>query len=261
MGDKWKNPPVFYTVAQLRFNPVLNMEKYLPAIQDRMRLRGFTDFREEKDAHFEIDFNIQQLKTREAARWSFSDKKRTQAYVLTTTALAFHTTNYENFEQFSDLILLGLQDVHNEAKLDSLVRIGLRILDAVTTTETLSLEDALDPGLFGTFARLGGKLEHSYLETVQTLQNRQLISKVFILPDGLPLPPDLHPLTLSLPDRLSDLRGVTATLDNDCTSSDPRDLDSDEFTKNITKDLRALKDSLNDAFRCATTDLARKEWK
>ncbi len=260
MGDKWKNPPVFYTVAQLRFNPVLNMEKYLPEIQDGMRLRGFTDFRHENEAHFEIDMGSQQLAAREVTRWSFSDKKRTQAYILTTSALAFHTTSYETFAKFSDQVVLGLEDVHKAARLDSLDRVGLRYLDAVTTTNTLSIEEALDPKLFGAFTSLDGKLEHSYLETVQQVANRRLTSKVFIVGQGLPVPPDLHPLPLNLPDRFIGLQHPTATLDNDCSSNEPIDLGSGQVQECIAKELRALKDPLKKAFKCATTDAARREW-
>ena len=47
MGKKMKNAPVYFTVAQVRFNPVLNMEGYLPTIQERMRATNFPDFKRE----------------------------------------------------------------------------------------------------------------------------------------------------------------------------------------------------------------------
>lgn len=258
MGEKWKNPPVFYTVAQLRFKPVLRMDKYVAEIQDRLRLRGFPDFRQENDLI--VDIGKEKLKT-QTSRWSFSDNKRTQAYVLTTESIAFHTTSYENFQQFSEQVLSGLEDVHEVVKLDSLVRIGLRYLNATSTTDTLSVEDALDPTLMGAFSRLGGKLKHTYLETVQEIENRLLVSKVFIVAKGLPLPPDLHPLPLKLPDRLHKLQGKTATLDNDCSSDVRIDLNSSFERGLIAQNLGALKISLNDAFKCATTELAREDWK
>ncbi len=261
MGEKWKNPPIFYTVAQFRFNQVLNMDKYVPGIQDRVRLRGFPEFRQENDSHFQVDIDARQLRTKDTARWSFSDNKRTKAYVLTTEAIAFHTTNYENFEQFSSQVLAGLKDVHEVVKLDSVVRVGLRLLDAITTTDGLSVEDALDSKLLGAFSEMGGRVKHSYLETVQEIENRLLISKVFIVAEGLPLPPDLHPLPLNLPDRLRRLEGRTATLDNDCSYAETIDLSSDLDQELLAGTLRALKNSLNDAFRCATTESARKVWK
>lgn len=257
MGEKWKNPPVFYAVAQFRFHQVLAMDKYLPEVQDRLRLRGFPDFRTANE--FEVELGSQQVTAKEA-RWSFLNRTQTQAYVLTTSSLAFHTTNYEDFEQFSEQVLLGLEDFHEVVKLELLTRIGLRLLDAVTTTEALPVEKALEPGLFGAFSNLGGNLEHSYLETVQRIENRQLVSKVFVVARGLPLPPDLHPLPLNLPKQLHGIKDQTATLDNDCFTTETIDLSSGLQRQQIAEKLGELKKSLNAAFRCATTDAARKAW-
>lgn len=261
MGEKWKNPPVFYTVAQLKFNPVLNMEKYLPEIQDLLRLRGLPEIRQANEAHLKLDMNSRKVQESETTRWCFSDKRRTQAYVLTTESLSYHTTSYVDFQHFSQQVLDGLEDVHNVVTLDHLTRIGLRLLDAVVATPSLSVEDALDPKLFGAFSALGGKLAHSYLETVQNIEERQLISKVFVVANGLPIPPDLHPLPLSLPERLHGLRGNIATLDNDCSSNEMIEFPDGIDRSRLEEQLRSLKNSLNDAFRCATTDLARQEWK
>lgn len=42
MGKPLKNPPVYFTVVQVRFNAVLNLrEKYLPEIQDGLRKMGY----------------------------------------------------------------------------------------------------------------------------------------------------------------------------------------------------------------------------
>lgn len=261
MGEKWRNPPVFYTVAQLKFNPVLNMEKYLPEIQDRLRKRGFPEIRQASHAHLRLNVDAKKVQSRETTRWCFSDKLRTQAYILTTESLAYHTTNYEDFQQFSQQVLNGLEDVHNVVKLDHLARVGLRLLDAIVAIPSLSVEDALNPKLFGAFSELGGQLAHTYLETVQRIENRQLISKVFVVANGLPIPPDLHPLPLSLPDRLRGLQGKIATLDNDCSSNESVEFRDGLEQERIAQKLRSLKDSLNEAFKCATTDLARKEWK
>ena len=47
MGKKLANAPVYYTVAQVQFNPILNLDSFLPAIQAKMRAtlplpRGWT---------------------------------------------------------------------------------------------------------------------------------------------------------------------------------------------------------------------------
>ena len=41
---KLSKAPVFFTLAQMRFNPVLGMEPLLPALQDAFRKQGFPDY-------------------------------------------------------------------------------------------------------------------------------------------------------------------------------------------------------------------------
>ncbi len=45
MGQKMKNAPVYFTIAQVRHNPVLRLGAYAPDIQDRMRKAGYPDFK------------------------------------------------------------------------------------------------------------------------------------------------------------------------------------------------------------------------
>lgn len=44
MGKKMENAPVYYVLAQVRFNAVLALEQYVPAIQDSLRKMGFPDY-------------------------------------------------------------------------------------------------------------------------------------------------------------------------------------------------------------------------
>jgi hypothetical protein len=36
--------PVFYTLAQVQFNPIAQMVDYVPRLQEHLRLNGFPDF-------------------------------------------------------------------------------------------------------------------------------------------------------------------------------------------------------------------------
>lgn len=44
MGAPLKNPPVYFTIAQVRFNTILKLAEFLPAIQENLRNAGFPDF-------------------------------------------------------------------------------------------------------------------------------------------------------------------------------------------------------------------------
>ena len=45
MGQQMKNAPVYFTVAQVRFNPVLSLSTFIPVIQDSFRKRRYPDFK------------------------------------------------------------------------------------------------------------------------------------------------------------------------------------------------------------------------
>jgi len=54
MGAPLKNPPVYFTVAQVRFNALLKLAEYLPSIQEAMRRAGFPDFVSHKSIALQI---------------------------------------------------------------------------------------------------------------------------------------------------------------------------------------------------------------
>lgn len=56
MGKKLSNAPVYYTVAQVQFNPVLDLDSYVPAIQAKMRDAHFPDFK--KEVFQRLDFPV-----------------------------------------------------------------------------------------------------------------------------------------------------------------------------------------------------------
>ena len=43
MGTKMRSAPVYFTIAQARFNPILTLDAYAPQIQERLRKEGFPD--------------------------------------------------------------------------------------------------------------------------------------------------------------------------------------------------------------------------
>lgn len=261
MGEKWKNPPVFYTVAEARFNKILRMEKYVPEIQDRLRLRGFPSYQKQEDLHFRVDLDNQKFQKQETSRWVFLNNTRTECYVLRLGSIAYHATGYETFQPFSDKVVDGIEDIHEVVSLACIERLGLRMLDAVTPKEGQSPECFLVESLHGTSSKIGGKFKHSFLEAVSEADGGEILaSRVFTVDGGLPLPPDLHPLFLELPNRLKGLKGKNATLDNDCSTSKRMDITAKLDRNVVAESLKTLKACVNKAFYESITEFARKEW-
>lgn len=261
MGDKWSKAPVFYTVAQLKFNTISRMEKFIPEIQERFRTLNFPDFQPEASVQVVLNEAGKEPQATQSLRWSFRNIARTEGYILSSDAVAYHATSYETFDDFSHRVLQGLQVVHEPVKLAYLERIGLRYLDAVAPTEGHAVEDYLTPGLLGNSASLKGRFQHSFAETQMETETGCLISRVMVVDGGLPIPQEMHPLQLVLPERFRGLRGKNATLDNDCFSSERITLEPEFDARPILDKLRALKDAVNQGFRASISEFALKEWR
>lgn len=111
MGNKLNNAPVYYTLAQVQFNPVLSLDAYIPAIQAKMRERHFPDFRQDVVQRLVLPFGTVEPGQLAAptiapqSRYQFGDIPGSARFVLETNALAFQTTGYETFEAFSETLL------------------------------------------------------------------------------------------------------------------------------------------------------------
>ena len=137
MGKKLTNAPVYYTVAQVQFNPVLDMDGYIPAIQSKMREAHFPDYKKQVVQQLVLPFGSTGQGQMAAptvtpqSRYLFGDIDGRSLFLLDTNALSFQTTSYDTFETFSKVLLKGLGIVQDALRLDFVERIGLRYLDAV----------------------------------------------------------------------------------------------------------------------------------
>ncbi len=260
MGEKWSNPPVFYALAQVRFNPIVQMEEYVPELQDRLRHIGYPDYQQEqkievairKPASEQPDVRPQQL-----IRWSFTNIDRTEAYTLHPDALIFHSTQYVNFEDFSEKVLRGLSLAHEVIELAYVQRIGLRYLDAVVPANDDLLDNYLNPSLLGLSGAAPGQLAHSFTETVSQVNGGTLVARAVITEGGLAMPPDLFPMTLKLPDRLGQLSGRIAVLDTDYFVEQRKIFD----LNSVKEQLLVSHKIVGDAFKSSITEHAVSAWR
>src|SRR5438876_1343082 len=111
MGEKMRKPPIFYTIAQVRFNPILGMGKHVGDIQDQLR-QDFPDFRQEATKSIQISatsVDRPEMKTESSWRWHFIDSRKRSGYILYPDSLIFHTTDYATSDVFFRSVLLGIE--------------------------------------------------------------------------------------------------------------------------------------------------------
>ena len=254
-----KLAPVFYTLAQVQFNPIAQMSDYVAPLQERLRRSGFPDFRTENQLEIlfrRVEALQPDIQQQQQMRWSFIDTQQTEGYLLFSNNLVFHTTNYNTFENFLEKTISGLELIHEVVELAYIERIGLRYLDAIVPLEHEVFSQYLNGSLLGLSETVEGHLRHSFTETVTEIAESTLVTRAVISEGNLALPPDLFPLPLMLQPRFAEINGRHAVLDTDLS-----------VTKRINFDIATVKTQMvkahqvtADIFRNSVTDDARKKW-
>ena len=118
MGQKLRNAPVYFTIVQARFNPILALDTYAPKVQESLRKQGFPDAQKGVLATFNLSLGSpreappRRCRSKQTTRYTFLNIERTAGFVLDQAALSFQTTEYDVFESFSAAFLAGLRTVH-----------------------------------------------------------------------------------------------------------------------------------------------------
>ncbi|OFV96490.1 MAG: hypothetical protein A3F68_09820 [Acidobacteria bacterium RIFCSPLOWO2_12_FULL_54_10] len=265
MSEKMKNAPVYFTVAQVRHNPVLRLGSYAPDIQDRMRKAGYPDFKKEVfmaislmpqngDKSQSHDPVVDQVE-----RLMFFSMDSTRGFVVEKNALSFHTTDYDTFETFIDEFMKGVGIVHECVTLAHTERIGLRYLDAIVPPNGEDgLTDYLAPGVLGLNSRLPDdvRVSRSFSETHIQTAECAVLARTIIQAGQLGFPMDLQPIGVKIADRFRAIDGVHAIVDTDASIEGRHAFDLDV----IKSQLVMLRKGVGVAFDAIVTPLAVAAW-
>lgn len=262
MGTPLKNPPVYLTLAQVRFNPILKLGDFLPGIQDSLRHRGYPDF--ELQRGFSIQLLIQDGKANAQPmpqqipqeRYLFGNADRTHLFMLDSQSLTLQSTNYGHFESFSKCFHDGLSIVHNAVELAYTDRVGLRYLDRVMPQTGETVDQYLADSVQGLKSKLGGKSIYSYSEAMNEIGDIKLVSRVAIQDGPLAFPPDLQPGTMVVARKFLDYAGPSAILDNDGFFEGREEFSLDK----VYGHLDTIHRTIGDAFRSTATQYAFEAW-
>ena len=264
MGTKMKAAPVYFAIAQVRFNPILSLEAYAPQIQERLRKEGFPDAQKGFLATINLNLNVApssegsppQLPMAQTSRYVFGNMERTSGFILDQGALSFQTTEYNVFETFLADFLKGLQAVNEAVSFSYTDRIGLRYLDAVFPKAGETVRDYLSASILGLTEKIDDTIVHSFSETLVKRENVNVRSRVIIQDGEVGFPPDLQPLTLKLGERFRPLRGRHAIIDTDGWSESREAFSLDR----IHEQLGLIHSGIDKTFRASVTENALKAW-
>lgn len=265
MGEKMKNAPVYFTIAQVRHNPVTRLAAYADEIQDRMRKAGYPDFKKGVAMAFSIMAQIgdeqtaQQPVIEKVDRLMFFSSDNTRGFIVEQNAISFHTTEYETFEMFSDEFIKGVEIVHECVTLAHSERIGLRYLDAVVPPNGEDgLPDYLAPGVLGLGGRLKGEIEisHALSETHFRTSECGVLARTIIQAGPLGFPMDIQPMGVKVAERFQKIDGVHAIVDTDASIEGRQSFD----LVSIRQQLKTLRDGVDVAFKAIVMPAALAAW-
>lgn len=258
MGAPLKNPPVYFTVAQVRFNPLLKLTDFLPSIQEGLRNAGFPAFTVHTTIAIQLAVKDGQTIPQPVPheQYLFANVEQTHCFVLSSDSLTFQSTDYGTYERFSEVFLEGLALVHKEVALAFTDRVGLRYLDHVFPKAGDSLPLYLASGVQGLSAQLGGQPVHSYSEALNAVGNVMLRARVVIQNGGLGFPPDLLPQGMAVQQRFQQAQGMHAILDTD-GSVEGRVLFSLDAVRQY---LHSIHKVIGAAFKATVTEHALEVW-
>ena len=261
MGIKMNNAPVYFTMAQVQFNPILNLENYLPSIQSKMREIHFPDYSREVVQEMTFPFaattgiQIAPSVTNQA-RFRFGDIDGWQSFLLTQNQLSFQTTRYDTFETFLNCIASGLTILNEIMKLDFVERLGLRYLDAVQPNANESLAAYLAPEVLGLSQKTSGQLAHSISETFTQTKVGYLMARIVIRNGQLGLPIELATQKIKLNPKFLTQNEQHAIIDTDAFLEQRQAFNVTQ----IEADLTSLHDEIKSAFTTTVTDHAQTIW-
>jgi len=259
MGARLKNPPVYVTVAQVRFNPILKIAEFLPSIQERFRLAGYPDFKTQHGVSIQIsvDNNETTPKPVKQEIYRFGNVEQTDAFTLDNQNLTLLSTNYGDFKQFQATFIKGLEATNELLDISYVERVGLRYLDRVMPLEGDKLEDYLISQVHGINSLFGGVAGYTYTEALNVVGSIKLVSRIAIQKGPLAFPPDLQiGNDMQVIERFKTYDGISAILDNDGFIEGREPFSK----KQIIEHLENIHKVIGNAFKAIVTPYAFESW-
>jgi uncharacterized protein (TIGR04255 family) len=198
------NPPLICVAARVQFAPVQTIGKYVPELQESLRLNGYPltqdpvttkNWRIEDRAEAGMNVAFQEF-----SRWDFSNAERTVTLRLDQESLTLLFTDYDHFAHAEPHYrsILSMVEKAIPALLPQLVQlryIGYIPVEPPSDPKKWVLPSVLGMPNLGDLKRQGSISE----TTFQTPEGGQLVTRCMSLgPKNLALPPDLLPLNARL---------------------------------------------------------------
>jgi len=191
--NKLKKSPLAMVLAQVKFAPVLQIQKYIPELQEILRKRGYPHFLEEQVQEFVFAVGNTNPPVQNNSRWIFGSSDWRDTVVLSQDFVVIETSSYDKFETFSSEFSKILKLVKDTVSLTRSERIGLRYVNLIRSEQPNDFQTFLRQELRGLGEgdiKGASGMQVSCISHALTPHGRLMIRAVHI-DDGSHIPPEL----------------------------------------------------------------------
>ncbi|WP_412758186.1 TIGR04255 family protein [Legionella bozemanae] len=138
---KLSKQPLKFVLAEFKFSPILQMDKFIPEVQEAFR-KSYPIFDSKTERIIRISNN--NIETGDVTRWIFVSTDKKQAIELDQERAIYFTSKYERFEGFAKECETLLKIIANVIEPSLIQRIGFRASNLVTLENNEEMKDLVN---------------------------------------------------------------------------------------------------------------------
>ena len=265
---QWPNAPLAYVLAQVRFEPFLEIEKCIPALQSSLRDQ-YPRYLRTEQVVFQVlpqpESQTPRVQPARLLRWEFGSVSNRAGVVVQQDSLVLRATEYETYASFGQRWREVMRRVGEQIPNLFTSRLGLRYIDLILPNPDETPEDYMAdrlrcdpaPGLPYQKHRGLTLAEYQLAEGSLAVRYSRLTGQPALPPDLVPEPPaslGLEPSAIM--QRAVSADQPTAVLDIDRYMPLSMAYEADGLADRFKR----LHEDIQVAFRALTTDQARAVW-
>lgn len=145
-----KRPPLIHVLVHARVNPVLNLEKYIPELQDSLRKIRFVNYQRQETQSITVNPTTDQVSLDTTPNWVFLTNDRRHSIMTSIGHIIIQTNDYNGFAPFLKGVLEVLELVDQKVEgFARRARLGLRYINLIEPHATNGFAEMVGPGLLG----------------------------------------------------------------------------------------------------------------
>ncbi|MFW1664648.1 TIGR04255 family protein [Acinetobacter ursingii] len=257
--EKLTHQPLVVALAEFRFSVVLQIEQYVPQLQEYLR-QDFPNFSTSETQEMLVEQNGVQIN--KSTRWLFVSSNKKKALILDRNRIVFITSEYDRFPDFWKTCKNSLLFIKEKIKPALLERIGLRYSDLIIAKQdNEDITAYVTPSICDKDSSLSvGQLAHRMNETVLSTDAGIMAIRSLYGYLNLSAWPDLMDSPVVIPK----YDNISERILLDCDHSwqiDTNEVGTDFDVNFIESKIAQLHEHSRKAFWELTTPKGREAWK